>query len=113
MKVKIGRLFSVSVLLVFSFALLFSLVSTLGCGQKVGEGSYADAIKKSRDFVIGLQERYDIPGMAVAVAIDNEIVWAEGFGYVNIEKEIPATPQTLFRVGSISKVLTAGAVALL
>ncbi len=54
-----------------------------------------------------------IPGMSAAVAIDGEIVWAEGLGYADLENRVPAWPTTLYRIGSISKPLTAAAVALL
>jgi len=52
-----------------------------------------------------------IPGFAVAVAVDGRIVWSEAFGYADLEARRPATPATQFRVGSVSKPLTAAAVA--
>jgi serine beta-lactamase-like protein LACTB, mitochondrial len=48
-----------------------------------------------------------IPGLAVAVAVDGRIVFAEGFGYADLEQRVPAWPSTKFRIGSISKPLTA------
>ncbi len=50
-----------------------------------------------------------IPGMAVAVAVDGHLVYAEGFGYADLEERLPAWPTTKFRIGSISKTLTAAA----
>ena len=93
--------------------LTFSLFSTLSCERKTADGDYFEAIEKSQTFVSRLQERYDIPGMAVAVAVDDSIVWSEVFGFSNLEKKIPVTSQTMFRAASVSKILTAGAVALL
>ena len=113
MKVKIWRRFSWSVIFVAVTALALPLPSTIGCGQKGVDSTHAEAIAKAQYFTEELQERFQIPGMAVAVAISDSIVWAEGFGYANLEKKIPATPQTMFRVGSVSKILTTGAVALL
>ena len=55
----------------------------------------------------------NLPGLSVAVAIDDEIVWAEAFGFADVEKRAPVTPRTRFRTGSVSKTLTAAAVALL
>ena len=49
----------------------------------------------------------------MAVAVDGKIVWAEGFGYANVERREPLTPNTLFHLGSVSKTLTAAGVALL
>lgn len=50
-----------------------------------------------------------IPGLAVAVAVNGHLVYAEGFGYADLEERVPAWPTTKFRVGSISKSLTAAA----
>ena len=45
--------------------------------------------------------------MAVAVAKDGKIIWEQGFGWANREKMIPATPNTMFSLASISKPITA------
>jgi CubicO group peptidase (beta-lactamase class C family) len=49
----------------------------------------------------------------VAVAADGDIVWAEGFGWANIENQLPVTPDTRFRIGGASLALTSAAVGLL
>ncbi|MBM63159.1 MAG: hypothetical protein CL484_09450 [Acidobacteria bacterium] len=53
------------------------------------------------------------PGVSVAVSVHGETVWSEGFGYANLEHRVPMWPSTKFRVGSISKPMTAAAVAML
>src|SRR6267378_1758689 len=52
-----------------------------------------------------------IPGFAIAVAVDGRIVWSEAFGYADVEAQRAATPATQFRIGSVSKPLTATAIA--
>jgi CubicO group peptidase (beta-lactamase class C family) len=47
----------------------------------------------------------------VAIAIDGQIVWSEGFGLADLEQQVPVTPATKFRIGSVSKVLAIAAVA--
>ena len=54
-----------------------------------------------------------IPGVQVAVAVNGKLVWSEGFGYADAERKQPVTRETQFRIGSVSKPLTATAVALL
>lgn len=54
-----------------------------------------------------------IPGVQVAVAVDGKLVWSEGFGYADVERQVPVNAATQFRIGSVSKPLTADAVALL
>jgi CubicO group peptidase (beta-lactamase class C family) len=55
----------------------------------------------------------NLAGASVAVGIDGQIVWAEGFGWADIEQHVPVTPLTRFRIGSVSKPLTSVAVGLL
>ena len=51
----------------------------------------------------------DIPGASVAIVEDGEYEWAGGFGMADVENFSPATAQTLYRLGSISKPITATA----
>lgn len=44
-----------------------------------------------------------VPGAAVAVIKDGEVIISEGFGYRNIEKKEAVTPQTRFAIGSATK----------
>jgi serine beta-lactamase-like protein LACTB len=48
-----------------------------------------------------------VPGLALAVAVEGKLVYSEGFGYADLEERVPAWPTTKFRIGSISKPLTA------
>lgn len=50
------------------------------------------------------------PSLAVAVIDGGELIWAEGFGVVDMETERPATADTIYRLASISKPFTATAV---
>jgi CubicO group peptidase (beta-lactamase class C family) len=51
-----------------------------------------------------------VPGIGAAVVLDGEPVWSAGFGMSDLEDYAPATSSTLFRLGSISKPITAVAV---
>lgn len=51
-----------------------------------------------------------VPGMSVAVAKGDGIVWARGFGYANLATSAPATPATSFLWFSMTKIVTATAV---
>src|SRR5438128_3393960 len=51
-----------------------------------------------------------IPGFQVAVGVNGRLVWSESFGYADLEHEAPVTAETQFRIGSVSKPLTADAV---
>lgn len=50
-----------------------------------------------------------VPGLSIAVVENGELYWEAGFGVADLENNVPATEHTLFRLGSISKSLTATA----
>ena len=50
------------------------------------------------------------PGVVVGIVSGQELVWARGFGYRDVERQLPATPATVFRIGSVTKLFTATAV---
>jgi CubicO group peptidase (beta-lactamase class C family) len=74
---------------------------------------YAGAIVEARRLALALVLQGNLPGLSVAVARDGAIVWTEGFGWADVEDRRPVTPETQFRLGSVSKTLTAAALALL
>lgn len=51
-----------------------------------------------------------VPGLSVAVVLDGEPRWSQGFGMADLENSSPATSSTLFRLGSVSKPISAAAV---
>ena len=51
-----------------------------------------------------------IPGVSVALVADQELVWTRGFGYADVAHRVPATPDTIYGICSISKLFTAIAV---
>ncbi|VDN04032.1 unnamed protein product [Thelazia callipaeda] len=54
-----------------------------------------------------------VPGLSVAVSCDGYCIWNEGFGYANVEQLVPCTSDTVMRIASISKPLTAAIAACL
>jgi CubicO group peptidase (beta-lactamase class C family) len=50
------------------------------------------------------------PGMSVAIALGNQLVWSQGFGLADAEHEVPARANTVYRIASISKPIAATAV---
>ncbi len=51
--------------------------------------------------------KYDVKGLSIALIDDQKVVWAEGFGYADVANRVPATANTVYRIGSISKLVTA------
>ncbi|MCL4262568.1 MAG: beta-lactamase family protein [Anaerolineae bacterium] len=52
----------------------------------------------------------NLPGLAAGIVVDKELVWAQGFGYADVARQIPATPDTIYRIASITKLFTAVAI---
>jgi serine beta-lactamase-like protein LACTB len=74
---------------------------------------WADAVEQGRQVVrAGLTEQ-NLPGISVAVGAGGDIVWAEGFGWADLENRVKVAPDTRFRIGTASKALTSAAVGLL
>ncbi|CAB4008947.1 Hypothetical predicted protein, partial [Paramuricea clavata] len=78
----------------------------------VFNGSKSDnevLIGKARSLIKRFREESGSPGLAISVSVDGRTVWSEGFGYSDIENDVPCTPSTVMRIASISKPLTAAA----
>ena len=73
----------------------------------------SEAVERARRIIrAGLAEQ-NLPGLSVAVGLGGSIVWAEGFGWADIETRTPVTPDTRFRIGTASTVLTSAVVGVL
>ena len=50
-----------------------------------------------------LRRALHIPGMSAAIVQNQQVVWTRGFGYADLENRVPATPDTLYHVASVTK----------
>jgi CubicO group peptidase (beta-lactamase class C family) len=74
---------------------------------------WVDVVEQGRQIVrAGLIEQ-NLPGLSVAVGVGSDIVWAEGFGWADLENRVPVAPEMRFRIGTASTALTSAAVGLL
>jgi CubicO group peptidase (beta-lactamase class C family) len=58
-------------------------------------------------------ERERIPGLSLAVVKAGKVIKADGYGMANLELGVPATPSTVYQIGSVTKQFTAAAIMLL
>ena len=70
----------------------------------------ADRLRMIEAWIESLMHKKSMPGMSVGVLYDRELLWARGFGLADVESQIPATPQTIYRIASITKTFTATAI---
>jgi CubicO group peptidase (beta-lactamase class C family) len=68
------------------------------------------AIARARAFIRDTMAILGAPGASITVIQGGHVVWSEGFGYADLEQQVPVTPLTRFRIGSVSKALTSVAI---
>ncbi|MGB2869802.1 MAG: serine hydrolase domain-containing protein [Bacteroidota bacterium] len=102
----VRRLLGIHVLLFLFSASLFGQ-STVGASVD----RFADKIAKARSAILDSMARSGVPGASIAISLNDTLIWSEGFGYADVEQRVLVTPSTKFRIGSVSKPLTASALA--
>lgn len=68
--------------------------------EKVGLNGFDEFVSKA-------MEEWKVPGLAVSIVKDGEVIYSSGFGYRDLEQKLEVTPETLFAIGSCSKAFTA------
>ncbi|MCP4782111.1 MAG: serine hydrolase [Fuerstiella sp.] len=67
---------------------------------------YAAVIAKLKSAIRHEVEQKQLPAFSVSLVDNDRVVWSDGFGFQDAEKRIPATADTVYRVGSVSKLFT-------
>lgn len=104
-------------ILIKTILILFCLSIPMTQGISSGTSNHgqihsgnARLIEALRDFIPHLLRLNGTPGMNIALARTGKIIWEEGFGYADLDKKIPMTPETVFHSGSMGKTYTATAI---
>lgn len=91
---------------------IFAAILISGCTtvpkkpDQILAGNY-DYVKKYIAWLtVKEMKKNRVKGVSIAIVDDQTIVWAQGFGYADATEEVPATPETVYRIGSISKLFT-------
>ena len=95
--------------LVFS-AILASCASIPSPPPEIARGDMA-AVKAYADQLVASEmSRNKVQGLSIAVVDDQRVVWAQGYGFADVVNKVPASANTLYRAGSVSKLFTAALV---
>lgn len=70
----------------------------------------AAASAAARDYFLDRMASEHIPGLAVAVLRGPSLMWSQGYGWADIARRMPMTPDTIQNIGSVSKTFTATAI---
>ena len=73
----------------------------------------SDPFKDFPEYIEKLMAQWKVPGLAIGVVKDNNVILEKGYGYRDIKKKLPVTPHTLFAIGSSTKAFTAMAISML
>jgi len=65
------------------------------------------------DLIHAEMQKQQVPGLTIAVVKDGKVVKAEGYGFANVEHQVPAKRETVYQTGSVGKQFTSMAVMLL
>ena len=99
--------------LVGMLALPLHAETTATDGARASVASDPDVLGAERLFSAWMEGQMayrGLPGLAVGVVSDQQLVWARGFGYADLKAKLPMTPATKFRIASNSKLFTAIAI---
>ena len=92
----------------FSTAMVFALSSLIafsGCAPSSSATS-PRSIAELDAFVAQQVQASNYPGLAVAIVVDDKMVWSKGYGVTNLKTKSPVTTDTPFMIASVSKVVT-------
>jgi CubicO group peptidase (beta-lactamase class C family) len=69
-----------------------------------------DAVRVFDQWAAAKAAEREQPGLSIGIVRDQELIFAKGYGYADLNNRMPATPQTLYRVASVTKLFTATSV---
>ena len=78
-----------------------------GCRDWVSSPEFEAQIAAARPLVARMKSAFAAPGLGVAVAADGKVVWSSTCGFADRERRVRVTRTTRFRIGSVSKPITA------
>ncbi len=82
------------------------LAALADSGNIEARSDYAEVVHALEPLIEHELKEKGIPSIAVALVDDQQVVWAQGFGYADPDRKLAATASTVFRVGSVSKLFT-------
>jgi CubicO group peptidase (beta-lactamase class C family)/D-alanyl-D-alanine dipeptidase len=67
---------------------------------------YGDVVETLRPFIQQQMAEKELPALSIAIIDEQQIVWAQGFGMADPKSKTPASADTVYRIGSVSKLFT-------
>jgi CubicO group peptidase (beta-lactamase class C family)/D-alanyl-D-alanine dipeptidase len=89
-----------------------TLALSAACNQMMAQSTtaarkdYTDVVETLRPFIQQQMAEKELPALSIAIIEDQQIVWAHGFGMADSKTKTPASADTVYRIGSVSKLFT-------
>jgi len=101
------RFFSILIVNLLFLWFFFGSKSTLTA--KTSQPPYFEAVDKFEKFMEKQMVLDKVPGMSIGF-LKGDFIWANGYGYSDLENKVPAKPESAYRLASLTKTITAIAV---
>jgi serine beta-lactamase-like protein LACTB len=88
-------------------ATLFFCALSTGAHWSAADGFAPEKINTVDAKITALMSAKHVPGLSVAIARGGSVCFERGYGLADVENQVPATDQTMYRLASVSKMLTA------
>src|SRR5580693_5057768 len=89
-----------------------ALALSFACDRTVAQSGtsvrkdFTDVVETLRPFIQQQIAEKELPALSIAIIDDQQIVWAQGFGMADPKSKTPASADTVYRIGSVSKLFT-------
>jgi CubicO group peptidase (beta-lactamase class C family) len=99
-----------SVLTVTALSLFVSILSQNSSAQTIDVSKKLKGLDQTIEKIL---KDWNVPGCGIGIVVKDKLVFARGYGYRDLEKKLPVTPNTLFQIASNTKLFTATAAGFL
>ena len=86
--------------------LICTLFASIASGDAELTAEYQEVVERLSMAVLHEVASKDLPAFSIALVDGDKTIWAEGYGFEDADRKRPATAQTVYRVGSVSKLFT-------
>ena len=87
--------------------LLFTLAILLPASAQVAPSQQRPGVPDDLEqFIPAQMQKWKVPGVAIAVVQNGQVIYSHGFGLRDVKSNLPVTTKTIFAIGSISKSFT-------
>ena len=91
---------------VYFLNLIFTLFASAAGGDTELTAEYQGVVERLSMAVLREVTSKDLPAFSIALVEGDKTIWAEGYGFEDADRKRPASAETIYRVGSVSKLFT-------